>query len=287
MSPSTRRVAFACAITVACIGGAIAIRFLFGWVGATLYFASFFPAVLIAAVYAGVWSGIVTALVSVVFVWWALVSPRYTFAPLDITMASNFALFLLSSGLIIWIAHQLTVARRDLVLAMDELQHRGKNTFAVVEAIVHQTLAHDQTVADKLTGRIRAVSTTNDLVSASPDMTVDLRELFKHKLGDFGAIRQKGQSVRISSNVARNLSLIFHELRTNALKYGALSHKPGYVDLIWRNDGDTLHLTWHEQDGPTVMPPDRNGFGTRLITTLVKSLKGTARFDYRETGLAR
>ena len=110
-----------------------------------------------------------------------------------------------------------------------ELDHRGKNTFAVVESIVMQTLAHDPDTAKVITGRIRAVSSTNDIISHAANLQPDLHTLIRAKFKPFGEFRAslKGGDIKLPADAARNLSLVFHELVTNAIKHGALSRPEG------------------------------------------------------------
>jgi two-component sensor histidine kinase len=93
--------------------------------------------------------------------------------------------------------------------------------------------------------------------------------------------------VNISSRAALSLTMVLHELETNSAKYGALSGKDGRVDIVWTRDEDgTVHLIWRESGGPAVTPPDREGFGTRLIRQLVEyDLGGEAELHFEHGGI--
>jgi two-component sensor histidine kinase len=120
---------------------------------------------------------------------------------------------------------------------------------------------------------------------------VDLGELVGAELGASATpaqMRANGPKVRIASEGAQALSLVLHELATNALKYGALSQEGGVVDVSWKLvPGAALELTWRETGGPTIAEaPSRQGFGSVLLReVLIKSLNGGLTFDWRREGL--
>jgi two-component sensor histidine kinase len=99
-----------------------------------------------------------------------------------------------------------------------------------------------------------------------------------------------GKNIRLPPNVTLALGIAFHELATNAVKYGALSNETGSILLTWTIEptpvGDRLILHWQEKDGPSVTPPTRKGFGTRVIERgLPHELEGTVTLDYRVDGV--
>ena len=168
-----------------------------------------------------------------------------------------------------------------------ELEHRGKNTFSVVESIVIQTLHDDKAKAEVITGRIRAVSSTNDIISHAANLQPDLRTLIRAKFEPFGQFRANldGADVKLPADVARNLSLVFHELVTNAIKHGALSRPEGRIEISWRQNADGLIVTWTERGGPPASPPEQRGFGTRLVVGCVRSLGGRVDAEFPPSGL--
>ena len=92
--------------------------------------------------------------------------------------------------------------------------------------------------------------------------------------------------MRLPPKMAIAVALAFHELATNAVKYGALSVPEGRVDFTWRLDGDDLHILWRESGGPAVSPPTRRGFGTRLIERgLASDLQGSVEIAYPPAGV--
>jgi two-component sensor histidine kinase len=114
--------------------------------------------------------------------------------------------------------------------------------------------------------------------------------IWPYRGGDPGRFEVDGPPVRISAKMALSISMALHELATNAAKYGALSSHKGRVSISWRtrrngSDGQ-LRLEWREADGPAVVPPQRRGFGSRLIERgLAQELGGEARLEFRPTGL--
>jgi two-component sensor histidine kinase len=119
----------------------------------------------------------------------------------------------------------------------------------------------------------------------------ELQDVADRALGPFlgatpGQIEMRGPPAWLQPGAALSVALIFHELATNAVKYGALSVEGGRVDLTWTLIGDDLTLTWAERGGPAVSPPTRKGFGTRLIERGLRGeLNGSASMNYAPGGL--
>jgi two-component sensor histidine kinase len=161
---------------------------------------------------------------------------------------------------------------KDILLA--ETRHRMKNLLAVVRALASQTQIEDRSAKeyrDAFLGRFEAVLNAQDL-SFSGVTGADLAVLVTKALGPTGASRvrvEAGPAVQLAGGQVLPVSMILHELMTNALKYGALSIPQGVVHVSWRTvaqgDQNTLRLDWREEHGPPVTPPGRSGFGTRLI----------------------
>jgi len=180
-------------------------------------------------------------------------------------------------------------------LLLDEVNHRVKNTLAVVQALVLQTLKSSESpraFSEKLQSRLGALSITHNLLTESAWKGVDLKTLLTRELGHYGENRivLDGPLTLLSPRRAVNLGLVFHELATNAAKYGALSVADGVLGISWRIDRDTepaqLVIDWNESNGPVVVPPATLGFGTRLIERTIRA-KPDARYhlDYRPDGL--
>jgi len=163
-------------------------------------------------------------------------------------------------------------------LLINELNHRVKNTLATVHSIAAQTLRHSTSLDAfnrAFIDRIMALSQTHNLLTQAKWRGTDLRKLLEAELLPYGNIDGhrlclRGGPVHVGPKAAVALGLAMHELATNAAKYGALSTADGRVEVEWRVDpggptGARLLLEWREQDGPPVGPPQRRGFGSRLI----------------------
>jgi two-component sensor histidine kinase len=281
-------------LVIACLATATLLRLGFGWLGVSLPFGTFYPAVLIASLLAGAAAGFATILGTILIAWWAFIPPYYEFNTLNPTIIANFALFSFSSGCVVVLAtwHRDVLQRsrerdRERDLLMREMEHRGRNTYAVVEAIVRNTLVNDRASADAIAGRVHAVSSANDLINQSNTKTVRLKALLALEFAPNpeARLRTAGPDIEVSPDAARKLGLVFHELTTNAMKHGALANPGGRVVASWQAENDKVRLTWKEEDGPTVAPPQREGFGTVIVAQSLKSLDGGIVYAFVPDGL--
>jgi two-component sensor histidine kinase len=164
------------AFAFAALATATAVRAIFAHFGATLYFATYFPIVLIVSVFAGIPAGAATAVCSLIIVWWAFIPPHFAFNELKVSDYANFALYGLSTTLVIGLSHlyrttlmALLQTQRGRELLVNELNHRAGNLLTVIQSIVKGTLAGDQRDARRLSGRIEALARADDLVSCTAD----------------------------------------------------------------------------------------------------------------------
>ncbi len=180
-------------------------------------------------------------------------------------------------------------------LMIDELNHRVKNTLATVQSIAMQTARSNpdpKRFAESFQARLLALSHTHDLLTRSLWEGADLRAILQHETEAHGATRVilNGPPVYLEPAPALSLGMIFHELATNAAKYGALSIGEGRVFVDWLiqdNARSYLMLTWHETGGPPVRMPERRGFGSRLIERNVRhDLAGEAKLGYASGGFS-
>lgn len=186
-------------------------------------------------------------------------------------------------------------AEKQLLLVTQELSHRVRNILAVVEALAEQTNAGDiNTYRTAFSARIHALAEAHSLLLKSAWREADLRQLLAQTVDPYPHERfsVKGPQLLLSPKQTVGIRLILHELATNAVKYGALSTPPGRVAVSWEitnsaPGGDrTVHLVWEEHDGPVVHPPERTGFGGRLIVRASEyELGGKTELDYAAEGL--
>jgi two-component system CheB/CheR fusion protein len=176
---------------------------------------------------------------------------------------------------------------------IEELNHRVRNMLTVVGAIASQTLSKSpkpEDFADAFMGRIRSLGQAYSLVSKHQWGEVSLRDMLMVELqahaDEAGRVTLSGPPVAFRPPEALALGLMFHELVTNASKYGALSKESGRVNVSWHFGNPGVTIEWRETGGPKINKPKRRGFGTELIERQLKeSLRGSARFNYAADGL--
>jgi PAS domain S-box-containing protein len=181
-------------------------------------------------------------------------------------------------------------ATRHLLLS--ELNHRVKNTLAVVQAIVQQTLSSTKDPGDfatRFSGRIQSLARVHSLLTDSTWQGADLRALIRDQLLQGSVDETKltawGPTVLLPPQMTLHVALMLHELGTNSTKHGALSTASGWVTVHWSVKGEMLHLKWEERGGPAVKAPIARGFGTRLIEQSAKSEGGEARMLFEAKGV--
>ena len=162
-------------------------------------------------------------------------------------------------------------------LLLRELTHRVKNTLSVVQSIAHQTRRFSKSYdefTDRLDGRLAALAAAHSLLVDSDWRGADLATLARTQFepyagGNPDRVRIKGEPVFLPADLATPFGLVFHELTTNAAKYGSFSRRAGTVDLGWsvetRNDRPVLTVIWRERGGPQITAPKSKGFGSELI----------------------
>ena len=191
-------------------------------------------------------------------------------------------------------ARKAAELRQRLVLR--EMNHRVKNSLAVVQAIVSQTLrmtADPKEAFQRIQSRLMSVARTHDFLNQDDWSGASLRKLIGGELEPFSApdrIVLEGDPVLLDSSSALALGLIFHELAVNAAKYGALSVPGGTLVVKWTvREGDAqpvIQLVWQERGAPAVVQPVTPGFGSRLIQASTEgTLQGKVTMEYRPEGL--
>lgn len=185
-------------------------------------------------------------------------------------------------------------------MLIDELNHRVKNTLTTVQSIVAQALRNEtdpEIIREAIESRLFALSRSHDLLTRENWESAGLHDVVRAALEPFGIANGraerfwvKGKNVRFPPKAALALGIAFHELATNAAKYGAFSGETGCVRVEWTikpaPEGDRLVLRWSEENGPPVKPSSKKGFGSRVIERgLAFELGGTSKLDFRPGGV--
>lgn len=192
-------------------------------------------------------------------------------------------------------------ARDRADLLARELNHRVKNLFAVILAIVKMTARGDAAAApavDRIAKRIHALVTAHDVTQGRFDGDgegeVDLADLVAKVIAPYRSDSERcdmaGGALIVAGRHAVPLGLVLHELVTNAVKYGAWSAPGGVLDVRWSREGDTVRLVWHERTAlPLTIPedgkPKREGFGSALIRSSERQLGGTIARRFETDGI--
>lgn len=185
--------------------------------------------------------------------------------------------------------------RQRLLVA--ELNHRVKNILAVVAAMATQMARRSVSVGEftvDFLDRLHGLAKVYEILSAKEWSPIDLGDLLRSELEAFvldaARARLSGPPVAVQPRLATTLGIVFHELATNAMKYGALANAQGSLTVDWslqREEGASLlRLSWREEGGPPVTPPAQRGLGSELIQrSLQLELDGVADIDYRPEGV--
>ena len=199
---------------------------------------------------------------------------------------------------ILVVSRDITYMKRieeERELLMNEVAHRLKNAFGMVQSVINQTLRKAESVQEGhqiLSGRIRALASAQDILTRSTTSEMLIGEvveaaLLPHRTGE-GRFDIAGPEAAINGRQSLGLSLALHELATNATKYGALSGETGRVAIGWDiKDNGSFSFHWVESCGPPVTPPGRSGFGSVLIEKIVATyFDGSATLDFLPGGIA-
>jgi two-component sensor histidine kinase len=262
-----------------------------------IFFTPYTPAVFLATAVAGARVGIVTAIASGVL-GFAL---NFDDARPDLARVVLLLIYWAACAVIIWgVAHYQSLVSRErrttqrLIeeeqyrkLVVDELQHRLKNKTSTIHAVLHQVLEREPQIWGRLDHRIRALSETDDLIARVDKAGCDIRDLLLSELGPYGHVRfnLNGQSLFLPAKLAVSLALIFHELATNAAKYGAFSATRGFLQVSWTVSEDRLNVTWDESEGPVIENIGPAGFGTRLLNSALRSFDGKTEIVFLRSGI--
>jgi PAS domain S-box-containing protein len=177
-------------------------------------------------------------------------------------------------------------------LLVGELNHRVKNTLAIVQSLAHQsfhsTVGPEEAIG-RFEGRLEALAAAHNLLTRRNWEAASMDEVVSAALAPFCSAERceiGGPALSVPPQTAVSLALALHELATNAAKYGALSTDAGRVAVTWAVRGEELEFTWSERDGPPVSAPERRGFGTRMIErTLASEFGGRVELQFAREGV--
>ena len=262
-----------------------------------IFFTPYFPAVMLATVYGGVRIGALTAVAAGAFG----LGVNFGDTTIDSARVVLLLIFWAACGVAIWIvehyrsivAQQQAISKRLIEeeqyrkLIVDELQHRLKNKLSTMHAVLHQVLHDQPQVWATIDHRIRALSATDDLIARVDGTGCDIRDLLRSELEPYGHVRfnLNGDPLFLPAKLAVSLALMFHELATNAAKYGAFSSPQGVLQVSWTVTGDRLNVTWDETEGPPVENIGKPGFGTKLLNSALLAFGGKAETSFLKTGV--
>ena len=262
-----------------------------------VYFTPYFPAVFFATAFGGYRIGFATAVLG------GLLGVTVSFgeASNDFAKLALLTIFLFVCGFTIWgVEHYRSVAAKQreiskrLIreeayrkLVVDELQHRLKNKVSTIHAVLHQILQNQPQVWAGIDRRMRALSATDDLIAKVDGLGCDIKDLLLSELGPYGHVRftLNGDRLFLPAKLAVSLALIFHELATNAGKYGAFSSSRGLLQVSWSVTDDRLNSAWDETEGPPIGTIGEAGFGSKLLKSALKSFDGKTEIAYLKTGV--
>lgn len=275
-------------------------------------FLTFFPAVIICGFVFGLRQGVLVAILSGLSAWYFFISPgRFDFS-MGTLLAMGLYLFVVTTELtmiyLVTRAYRQEIDTREEIQRLaeqqevmaQELDHRLKNIFATINAIISLSLKNASS-ADELAARLRdrlaALGRSNLLLRGLREgEDASLQSVVFQALEPFAIVGTarfdaSGPRVPIGGQTVVVLSLILHELGTNAAKYGALSVATGHVDLAWSIDprpeaDEQLVITWRESGGPVPTPPlaGAGGFGSTLMKRVIAGVRGQTEISYPETG---
>jgi two-component sensor histidine kinase len=289
--------AFGLGFAAFCLALATAARWGLSLIRPELAFALYFPAVLFATAFGGFRIGLAATFVG------GLLGIVLSFGepPADSAQIVLLLIYVVVSALIVWGAehyrsvasHHREISKRLIEeetyrkLVVDELQHRLKNKLSTIHAVLRQVLHNQPQVWASIDGRIRALSATDDLIARADGSGCDIRELLLSELGPYGHVRftLNGESLFLPAKLAVSFALIFHELATNAGKYGAFSSPRGLLQVSWSVAGDRLTIVWDENEGPPIDTVGEPGFGTKLLNSALRPFDGSTEIAFLRSGV--
>jgi two-component sensor histidine kinase len=288
---------FSIGFALSCLALSTLARWCLSLIRPDVFFTPYLPAVFFATAFGGFRIGLATAVAG-----GALgVILNFSDASTDLARLALLAIFLAVCGLTIWVVEhyrsvaldQRKIAKRLIQeeeyrkLVVDELQHRAKNKLSTIHAVLHQVLHDQPQVWASIDQRLRALSATDDLIARVDGSGCDIKDLLLSELGPYGHVRftLNGEPLFLPAKLAVSLALMFHELATNAGKYGAFSSPHGLLQVSWSVSDDRLTVSWDETEGPAVGALGKAGFGTKLLASALRPFDGKTEIAYLKTGI--
>jgi len=257
-------------------------------------FATFFPAVLFAALICGIGPGIFAALAGGIIGWWGFLDPPMNWFRLSLGDQISLIAYVATSLIIAWagehyrkLTKRLEDEEKFRELAVAELAHRLKNKVATIQSIVTLRLREDPQTRDEILKCFGSLRATDDLIVAAQGKGARIGDILLAELRPYSGARTliEGPQLLLAPKLALTMALLFHELATNAAKYGALSSPEGKISVRWSRSEGELKLEWRESEGPPVEAPNHRGFGTRLFLRALDQFGGNAEAVFAATGL--
>ncbi|MDP1581953.1 MAG: sensor histidine kinase [Bradyrhizobium sp.] len=280
-----------------CLALSTAARWGLSLIRADIFFTPYFPAVVFATLLGGFRLGIGTALAG----GGLGMALNFSEATADFARLALLAVYLAACGLTIWgVEHHrsITSQQREVSkrlireeeyrkLIVGELQHRLKNKLSTIHAVLHQVLHDRPEIWASVDQRLRALSRTDDLIARVDGLGCDIKDLLVSELGPYGHVRfnLNGEPLFLPDKLAVSLALVFHELATNAGKYGAFSSPRGLLQVSWLATDDRLSIIWDETEGPPIESVGAAGFGTKLLKSALTSFDGKTEIAFLKTGV--
>ena len=186
---------------------------------------------------------------------------------------------------------------QQVTMMVAELNHRVKNILAIVQSVAAQTVRSSSSLenfADAFTGRLKALAIAHDILTQTRWIGIGLSELLAAVLAPYRSpdetrVSISGPAILLPARAVVPLSMVLHEMTTNAVKYGALSTRRGIIKITWQVSGGvekSVELVWQEGGGPKVKAARSTGFGTKLIDHVIRhDLDGNTKIDFDPAGV--
>ena len=288
---------FSIGFAASCLALATAARWCLSLIRPDVFFTPYFPAVFFATAFGGYRLGIATAIIGGTLG----VTVSFSDAPADFARLALLVIYLIVCGLTIWgvehyrsvAAQQRQISKRLMQeelyrkLVVEEFQHRLKNKLSTIHAVIHLVLQDQPQIWAGIDQRLRALSAADDMIARVDGTGCDIKDLLISELGPYGHVRftLNGSPLFLPAKLAVSLALMFHELATNAGKYGAFSSPRGLLQVSWSVSDDRLNITWDETEGPPVETVGEAGFGTKLLKSALSPFNGKTEITFLRTGV--